>query len=122
MFAHNCESLQRSRHVLRRLSATLLLALASSALTAEDSAVDPKLEVRQWLQGYLRIDTTNPPGNEAAAAAYLARILHREGIPTQTIVTPEGRANHYARLESGNPNSEAVILLVLAAPRAPPAR
>ncbi|MEK6661500.1 MAG: hypothetical protein AABY63_06425, partial [candidate division NC10 bacterium] len=35
------------------------------------------------LTGLLRIDTTNPPGNELAAARYLADILQKEGIPSE---------------------------------------
>lgn len=63
-----------------------------------------------WLQGYLRIDTTNPPGNEAEAVAYLARILHRHGVPTRTLVTAEGRASLYARIE-GRREGEGLLLL-----------
>jgi acetylornithine deacetylase/succinyl-diaminopimelate desuccinylase-like protein len=63
-----------------------------------------------WLQGYLRIDTTNPPGNEAPAAAYLARILHRHGVPTRTLVNAAGRASLYARIE-GRRDGEGLMLL-----------
>ena len=37
-----------------------------------------------WLQGMIRINTTNPPGNEMVAAKYLAAILQKEGIPAET--------------------------------------
>jgi len=63
-----------------------------------------------WLGGYLRIDTSNPPGNEAAAAAYLARILHAHGIATQTLVASDGRANLYARIE-GRRTGGGLLLL-----------
>ncbi|HEX2163050.1 MAG TPA: M20/M25/M40 family metallo-hydrolase, partial [Thermoanaerobaculia bacterium] len=63
-----------------------------------------------WLQGYLRIDTTNPPGNEAPAVAYLAAILHRHGVPTRTLVTARGRASLYARLD-GRRRGEGLALL-----------
>jgi hypothetical protein len=33
----------------------------------------------QWMQEYLRIDTTNPPGNEMRAAAFFKKILDQEG-------------------------------------------
>ncbi len=32
------------------------------------------------LQRYIRVDTTNPPGNEELAADFLAEILKSEGI------------------------------------------
>ena len=50
------------------------------------------------LKGYLRIDTTNPPGNELAAAHFLADILEREGIPATIFEPAPGRANLVARL------------------------
>lgn len=89
-------------------SLVLLLALPASPIpqagfaptAREPSPADPPLsEAARWLQGYLRIDTTNPPGGEAKATRYLASILHREGIPTRTFFGPEGRASLYARLE-----------------------
>jgi acetylornithine deacetylase/succinyl-diaminopimelate desuccinylase-like protein len=55
------------------------------------------------LSAYLAINTTNPPGNELAAARYLQQILGREGIEAQILDTAElgpGRANLYARLRS----------------------
>jgi len=90
------------------LSLALLLALSPAApLHAQ-----PELsEAGRWLQQYLRIDTSNPPGNEHKAAAFLAGILHREGIPTRLVVTPEGRTNLYARLSSPKSGGRAVLLL-----------
>ena len=46
----------------------------------------------------LRIDTTNPPGNERAATAYLARVLDREGIPYTVVESEPTRASLVARL------------------------
>ncbi len=46
----------------------------------------------------LRIDTTNPPGNERAATDYLARVLDREGIPYQVVESEPTRASLVARL------------------------
>lgn len=64
-----------------------------------------------WLQHYLQIDTTNPPGNEEQAAHFLSRILHQEGIATQLIYGPHGRPSLYARLEADNPTEGALVLL-----------
>lgn len=90
----------------------LLLLPASPAALAESPLLT---ETARWLQGYLRIDTTNPPGGEARAATYLAEILHRAGIPTRTYFTPEGRASLYARLQAdpaGNPAQQEALLLL----------
>jgi acetylornithine deacetylase/succinyl-diaminopimelate desuccinylase-like protein len=46
----------------------------------------------------LRIDTTNPPGNERAAAEYLARVLDREGISYRIVESEPTRASLVARL------------------------
>jgi len=37
-------------------------------------------EAVRYLQDLVRIDTTNPPGNETKAAEYLAGVLKRDGI------------------------------------------
>lgn len=50
------------------------------------------------LRDYLRIDTTNPPGNELAGARFLQDVLAREGVASQTVESAPGRANLVARL------------------------
>src|SRR5689334_8771043 len=71
-------------------------------------------ETVRVLADYLRINTTNPPGNELQTALYLKRILDREGIPAQILDTaelkPAGRANLYARLK-GNGSRKAIALV-----------
>lgn len=51
-----------------------------------------------YLQALLRIDTTNPPGNEKAAADYLAGILAGEGIEPTILSSAPDRASVLARL------------------------
>ncbi len=62
------------------------------------------------LADYLRIDTTNPPGNEIRAAQFFARLLQREGIECRTFESSPGRGNLFARLK-GNGSKRALILL-----------
>lgn len=50
------------------------------------------------LQDLLRIDTTNPPGAEAAAAELLADRLARDGVSSELLAPAPGRANLVARL------------------------
>jgi acetylornithine deacetylase/succinyl-diaminopimelate desuccinylase-like protein len=50
------------------------------------------------LQQLLRIDTTNPPGNEAAAAELLAGLLRDEGFEPVVIEGAPGRPSVVARL------------------------
>jgi acetylornithine deacetylase/succinyl-diaminopimelate desuccinylase-like protein len=102
---------------LRRLAPLLLLALLrpAPAPAAPQTAAGPKLsEAARWLQQYIRIDTTNPPGREHLAAAFLAGILHREGIPTRLLVSPQGRTSLWARLSapaSARSGGRAIVLL-----------
>jgi acetylornithine deacetylase/succinyl-diaminopimelate desuccinylase-like protein len=55
-------------------------------------------ETVENLRRYLMVDTTNPPGQEAAGAAFLAEILDRERIPATVEESAPGRANLVARL------------------------
>lgn len=55
-------------------------------------------EATTHLQHLLRIDTTNPPGNEKAAAEYLAEVLRRDGIEPQLFEPEPGRVSLVARV------------------------
>lgn len=66
-------------------------------------------EVTTLLQDLIRIDTTNPPGNETLAAQFIATYLEKDGLrPTLTESVP-GRGNVTTRLTGGN---EAPLLLL----------
>lgn len=52
----------------------------------------------RWMQEYLRIDTSNPPGNEQRAAEWLKRIFDSEGIENRILPYAPGRANLWARI------------------------
>ena len=58
-------------------------------------------EVVGYLQDLIRLDTTNPPGNETAAAAYLAEVLQREGLESRTSESAPGRGNVTSRQPGG---------------------
>ena len=77
-------------------AAPVALLLAMSQLPP--AAADPVT----LLQEYIRIDTTNPPGNESAAVAFLAELLDAEGIDYEIAESAPGRANLWARLEGGD--------------------
>jgi len=66
-----------------------------------------------WLQGLIRINTSNPPGNEIVAAKYLAAILEREGIPSEIFESTPGRGFLVARLSSSAmPDPSRALLLM----------
>ena len=94
------------------LAAVLALLAAGPRRGAAEARREGGLsEAAGWLQGYLRIDTTNPPGNEGRAADYLAGILARAGIPSQRIETPSHRASLWARLRAPASGGRALLLL-----------
>ncbi|HTR46512.1 MAG TPA: M20/M25/M40 family metallo-hydrolase [Verrucomicrobiae bacterium] len=66
-----------------------------------------------WLQDLIRINTTNPPGNEIAAAKYLAAILEREGIHSEVFESTPGRGFLVARLSSSAMPDPSRALLLL---------
>ncbi|HTS26383.1 MAG TPA: M20/M25/M40 family metallo-hydrolase [Bryobacteraceae bacterium] len=104
----------------RALLLALLLALCvTPAVTQKPppaASVDfDKLAVEstEWLAGLVRINTTNPPGNELAGARYLADILQKEGIPPEVIETAPGRGSVIARLNAGPfPDASRAVLLL----------
>jgi acetylornithine deacetylase/succinyl-diaminopimelate desuccinylase-like protein len=66
-----------------------------------------------WLQGLLRVNTSNPPGNEIAAAKYLAGILDREGIHSEIFESTPGRGFLVARLSANaTPDPSRALLLM----------
>src|SRR5207302_2200996 len=66
-------------------------------------------EAVDLLRTYLKIDTTNPPGNEIAGARFLADVLARAGIESRTVESAPGRANLVARVR-GDGSLGAVVL------------
>jgi acetylornithine deacetylase/succinyl-diaminopimelate desuccinylase-like protein len=92
--------------------ALLLLLLAPlRCREAEGGSADPiDREAEDALVQYLRIDTSNPPGNETAGAAFLQQLLSKDGIPSQLVGSDPKRRSLYARLTSGT-NEKALLLL-----------
>ena len=70
-----------------------------------DAATD---EAVSLLREYLRIDTSNPPGNETRAVEFLSRVLEAEGISCEAAEAVPGRGNLFARI---GPATGGVCLL-----------
>jgi acetylornithine deacetylase/succinyl-diaminopimelate desuccinylase-like protein len=66
----------------------------------------------EWMQEYLRIDTTNPPGNELRAAVFFKRILDKEGIENYVLEYAPGRADLWARVPHTNAQAKRPIILL----------
>jgi acetylornithine deacetylase/succinyl-diaminopimelate desuccinylase-like protein len=65
------------------------------------SATTLRDEVTDLLQRLIRVDTTNPPGNETAAAELLRDYLEPGGVECELIAKVPERANLVARLPGG---------------------
>lgn len=99
------------------LLVTLLVSVGADCARAQET---PQVnlarlsdEAAEWLAGLLRIDTTNPPGNELVAARYLAGILEREGVPAEVLESAPGRGVVIARLRSSAVPDPSRALLLL---------
>jgi acetylornithine deacetylase/succinyl-diaminopimelate desuccinylase-like protein len=67
-------------------------------------------EAAEILRNYIRINTTNPPGNELEAARFLERIVHTEGIETMLYESAPRRANLMAVCPGGKKARPLILL------------
>jgi len=100
-----------------RPGSVLLVAILSFATIAgaQDSAGTINWPIYQdmavsLMQQYLRINTSNPPGNEIETAKFFKTIFDKYGIQNEIFEYKPGRANILARLK-GNGSKRPIILL-----------
>lgn len=83
------------------------------------------MEALAWLGDYLRVDTTNPPGDEDRAVGFLGAILQKEGIVWERVEHAPGRSSLIARLPGSGKDKPLCLLshtdVVTADPREWPA-
>ena len=106
---------QRLPRTALALGAVLALLAAGSLAGALDKPAAPDFaaardEVVKILSGFVRIDTSNPPGNETKGAEYLKSILDRDGIASEIFEMEPGRGNIVARLK-GSGKKRPVLLM-----------
>jgi len=85
--------------------------LLSSRITAAHKQGYAELAVT-WMQQYLRIDTTNPPGNEMKTIAFFKKILDQEGIETRVFDYAPGRGDLWARIPHTTAEAKRPIILL----------
>jgi acetylornithine deacetylase/succinyl-diaminopimelate desuccinylase-like protein len=103
-------------------------AMAAQAKSAPDEVSDKELvehapppkqpdydkltqEAAAFLSNYIKIDTTNPPGNELAAAKMLREKFLADGIPATVWEPRPGRGVVAARLHGSGRHTKAIVLL-----------
>ena len=86
-------------------------AMASSRISADRLQQYSDLSLA-WMQEYLRIDTTNPPGHEMRAVAFYKKILDQEGIENRAFEYAPGRGDLWARLPHTTSDAKRPIILL----------
>ena len=87
-----------------------LLCCSLSGWAAEPDFKKALQETVENLSGFIKVDTSNPPGNETKGAAYLKTFFDREGIPSEIFELEPGRGNIVARLK-GNGSKKPILLM-----------
>ncbi|MBK5260714.1 MAG: M20/M25/M40 family metallo-hydrolase [Thermoanaerobaculia bacterium] len=99
----------RSQVALTLLAAAILAPLnCRKAEGVENDPLDREAEVA--LVEYVKIDTSNPPGNETAGAKFLQQLFVKEGIEVKLVGSDPNRQSVYAKLSSGT-NEKALLLM-----------
>lgn len=93
----------------RSVSVVVLLVGLSRAQAAPDF-MQAQTEAVKLLGDLVKIDTSNPPGNETRAAEYIKGVLAAEGIPAQIFESAPGRGNVVARLK-GTGKKKPLLLM-----------
>jgi acetylornithine deacetylase/succinyl-diaminopimelate desuccinylase-like protein len=104
---------QGTRRASAALLALVLPSLAVFSLGAQSAPIDwnrIEAETLDHFQALVRFDTSDPPGNEQAAAEYIQRVLEREGIPVQTFSLESHRPNVVARLKGTGTRRPLLIM------------
>ena len=91
----------------------LLLFLSISILCAEPNWEKARNETVDLFQQYLRIDTSNPPGDVRLAAKWFADKFTEEGISFETFTVPEDprRMHVLAELKGMNPELKPLLII-----------
>jgi acetylornithine deacetylase/succinyl-diaminopimelate desuccinylase-like protein len=100
-------------HPLRLITTLALLSLVGTA-TAQPSLVvnwpAVEEETMRHFQTLVRMDTSDPPGNEVPAVEYLKQVLEAEGIETKIFAHDPKRPNLVARLR-GNGSKRPLLIM-----------
>src|SRR3954466_5732437 len=94
----------------------LILIVLLTAAAADPRAQAPidwkavQTETLRHFQALVRIDTSNPPGNETRAVEYLKQVLDKEGIPYQVFAGDPTRANLVVRIK-GNGRKKPILVM-----------
>lgn len=86
------------------------LLLAASCVAAEPDWSAIHDETLKYFTDVLRMDTSNPPGNETQVADYVKAVCEKEHIPVRLVARDPARANVIARLKGTGAGRPILIL------------
>ena len=94
---------------------TLVVASITSVAVLAQAAREPdwkalEEETMRHYQAVLRLDTRNPPGNEADVADYVKGVLEKEGIAATIVGSDPKRSNLIARLKGTGKKKPLLIM------------
>ena len=91
----------RRIHALRIAASPIAALLITMVAFGEASDDNRPLgdRTRQYLIDLVRLDTSNPPGNETRVAEYLKQVADAHGIPCELLGSDPRRLNFVARLK-----------------------
>ena len=95
---------------MRWLIVGLMAGLMATQRTAQPDWDRLDAETLQHFQELVRFDTSDPPGGEAPAVAYLKAVLDKEGIPVEVFALEANRPNLVARLKGSGKKRPLLIL------------
>jgi acetylornithine deacetylase/succinyl-diaminopimelate desuccinylase-like protein len=95
---------------LLRTSAVVLLCSTAAFCQAPPDFTAAQTEAVKFLGDLVKIDTSNPPGNETHAAEYIKQVLAADGITAQIYESAPGRGSLVARLK-GNGKKKPLLLM-----------
>ncbi len=105
--------------IIALASASCIVAAYAEDLTGVPSSHIPTEHMREysdlaveWMQEYLRVDTTNPPGNELRAVEFYKKILDAEGIENRPFEIAPGRGDLWARILHTTSDAKRPIILL----------
>ncbi len=95
---------------MRSILTVFLLAfpIAAAAQSPDWNKVDA--EALLHYQALIRIDSTDPPGNETQVVEYVKKVLEGEGIPVIITAREPNRANLIARIK-GNSSRKPLLIM-----------
>jgi acetylornithine deacetylase/succinyl-diaminopimelate desuccinylase-like protein len=95
---------------IRTFISLLILTLLLTILVPGQDQARIQEETMRHFQAILRLDTSNPPGNEKLVVDYLKAVLEREGIETKVFALDPQRPNLVARLRGSGKKRPVLIM------------